>query len=170
MFCKKIDIDIFPFKTTNWLERTHNEYYHVLKNPNQEVSVELQKYLFKKNLFIDHASFFYLAPYETGGIHIDGNLCDSIKLNFIFGGQGSVMNWYKTDVKKEIHNAYAPYSPDEVTLIHSEELSGTTIVQVGVPHNVTNAAEPRYCFSIFMRRITGGWPTMKEAVSIDWSK
>jgi hypothetical protein len=66
------------------------------------------------------------------------------------------MHWYS--LKPEIHiskqNAtqadtpYTLYQPEEVYHVHSQSVKWPSIVQTGVPHNITNhTKEPRWCIS-----------------------
>lgn len=58
-------------------------------------------------LYIRFAELFYSAPHRMSLIHSDGNpddyeiVNDMAKINFISGGEDSVMNWYQPKVKKQ---------------------------------------------------------------------
>jgi hypothetical protein len=134
---------------------------------------------FLKSLGIEplHCEIFYSVPNFFSGIHVDIKHGDFTKINWVFGGSESVMNWYRPknnfirdeNAKTVIDTAYIPYWRDEVEVIHSSQLITPSIVQVGVPHNIKNANEPRYCVSLVLSTIKDGniyRPTMAESLSI----
>jgi hypothetical protein len=75
---------------------------------------------------------------------------DYVRINWIYGGLGSTMNWYglKPTTSWIDVSLACIYRPDQVDLAHSEHLASTHIVQVGIPHNVTTGPESRYCLGI----------------------
>ena len=130
---------------------------HINLNLEQDINpywIELFK---PHDLEVYRVELFYgpdQFPY-TMGIHTDRNYGDWAKINWIFGGDGSQMHWYKplTSHNKEVkstdvHSNYNLYEPSEVRLLRSESVSTPSIVQVGIPHNITNPGQERWCYSM----------------------
>jgi len=97
------------------------------------------------------------VPYVMG-IHTDRSYGDWGKINWVFGGAGSQMHWYKplTASQKEVkatavHSNYNLFEAEEVRLIHSSVIASPSIVQVGLPHNITNPGAERWCYSMVMQ-------------------
>jgi hypothetical protein len=100
---------------------------------------------------------FYTPPGQQCGIHIDGyGVTDRACVNFILGGVGSLMHWYKLRPEVELPDQsatqagtpYTLYEPDQVEHVYSHAVKWPSIVQTGVPHNITNHTHgPRWCIS-----------------------
>jgi len=125
-----------------------------------QLNYDFVNYLKKLNVSVFFVEVFHLKPYSSGGIHIDSHLNDTdiTKLNYIYGGSNSEMYWYtpndETCGEKRvtaIKSNFISYTPEQVTKLHSQHLIGTNIVQVGIPHNVVNADQDRYCVSMAIR-------------------
>ena len=100
---------------------------------------------------------------------------DYAKLNWVYGGDNSVMNWYKINsnytqplLNTTNINSYALYyKTDEVDLIHSQTIGLPSLVQVGCPHNVVNGSTERFCISlVFENSISKKRLTFNEAVAL----
>lgn len=126
------------------------------------------------NLKITWAEIFYVRPSSIKDyrVHTDSTGGDYIKMNWIFGGRGSKMQWFdiksgvvKQPVKTVIDSFYFSYNSEEVSLAHGQPVRFPSIVQVGVPHNIYNPVEDRYCVSIMFRdKTTDDRITMEEAI------
>jgi hypothetical protein len=124
-------------------------------------------------LEITDVEVFYVKPHVINTIHTDHHGGDYVKLNYIYGGKDSHMVWYKqkSNIIKTIDKTldYVAFSPRDVDLIETHSILNSSIVQVGVPHNIINFEEPRYCFSISLCH-TGGWLagrlSMSESIKI----
>jgi hypothetical protein len=100
---------------------------------------------------------FYTPAGQQCGIHIDGSgIADRACVNFIMGGAGSLMHWYKLNpetgitqqVATQAGTPYTLYEPYEVTHVFSHAVKWPSIVQTGIPHNITNHTYgPRWCIS-----------------------
>jgi len=100
---------------------------------------------------------FYTPPGQQCGIHIDGyDISDRACVNFIFGGAGSLMHWYKLrpdistteQVQTQAGTPYTLYTPQQVEHVFSHAVKWPSIVQTGIPHNITNHTHgPRWCIS-----------------------
>lgn len=119
---------------------------------------------------------FYRTPNSSGNIHSDlDKPGDYSKLNWIFGGEGSIMNWYNTNsnyvsasTNTTAIKSYALYYKDaEVDLIHTQVVGQPSLVQVGIPHKVINSNLERLCVSVVFRYTdTNIRPTFNEALEL----
>ena len=123
------------------------------------------------NLKISFVETFYKTPEASGSIHTDSVGGDYVKLNWIFGAGDSEMCWYrpKAGLEKkplftDTNTRYLSYSQDEVEEITRIKLKNPTLVQVGIPHNIVNVTEDRYCVSIIFEN--GKRPSMQESIEI----
>jgi hypothetical protein len=139
-----------------------------------------------KQFFLDHGQeirlceIFYRYPNTLSGIHSDDKeVGDYSKMNWILGGEDSEMHWYTINESHYTKIASKPknetpinsysilYLPEDVTVAYSENVRGPAIVQVGVPHNIRNGNQERWCVSIVFRDPNlGRRPTMLEAKEI----
>lgn len=134
--------------------------------------------IFLKNLGIQiwYIESFYSRPYANlnkQGIHTDCMGGDYVKINFIYGGRGSLMHWYKVKEtssapavveKTPINTQYIPWRSDMVDLVESDPLIYPSLVQAGCPHNVTTTKEDRLCITVVLvDLITKERLTMAEA-------
>jgi hypothetical protein len=124
----------------------------------KNVSNEFRQWLSNHNLVMTYPPLiFYTPPGDQCGIHIDGYaIGDRACINFIFGGAGSLMHWYKLNdniditeqVETQAGTPYTLYKPQQVTHVYSHSVKFPSIVQTGVPHNITNHTQgPRWCVS-----------------------
>jgi hypothetical protein len=129
----------------------------------------------KLNLEINLVEVFYSRPFFESGIHIDSSGGDINKINWVFGGAGCKMNWYSVDHQhptKEIKNTvigtdYLPFDKKEVILEHSKILHSPSLVHVGIPHNVHNLHQDRWCVSlVYQFKGTKIRPTMNQSLKI----
>jgi len=144
--------------------------------------IDKEKYLNEKivkffdslDLTIFFVETFFKTPSKSGGIHIDAGGGDYTKLNWVFGGGDSKMGWYEPIDKKfkpifktSAGTPYISYTRNQVTEIEKTVIKNPTLVQVGIPHNVFDVTEDRFCVSIlFKNKINNQKPTMVESVQI----
>lgn len=150
-------------------------YHTYLKIP-KVINPQLLEFLAAKRIFPDHCELFYSPPNFFSGIHVDVNHGDLTKINWVFGGKDSVMNWYSPKVEKKetinsaVNTPYIGYYQNEVDLIHSCNLGFPSLVQVGIPHNIKNFNEHRFCISLVMtmRDYSNKLyrPTMEQSIAI----
>jgi hypothetical protein len=138
-----------------------------------DINPDLIILLERLDLKILLVELFYTKPHTFTGIHIDVTGGDYTKLNYIFGGKDSLMMWYKvkdnvvkSTSKTSINTSYISYNPLEVSLIDKRSVRFPSIVQVGIPHNIINYSEPRYCLSIVLVRNTGERLTIKDSIEL----
>ena len=124
--------------------------------PLSDIHPNFVKFLARYNLELLLAELFYNPPRKISRIHVDALGGDYSKINFVYGGEKSLMCWYSANpgiVKDQIdytmiNTRSVDYAPDEVTLLHRQTIHSPSIVQVGIPHNIINAAKPRWCLSL----------------------
>jgi hypothetical protein len=164
----KIDIPLLKIKIPGLEAITANMNFFYTQKFDVESSIngDLLDFFANNGIYFDYCELFYSIPNFTGPIHRD--LCpgeysnlnmyprDMIKINWIFGGHGSTMNWYSTksnvskQVSKTTHNSvYMYYKPSEVNLECSADIGSLSLVQSGLPHTSQTAAQYRYCISLF---------------------
>jgi hypothetical protein len=47
-----------------------------------------------------------------------------------------------------VGSKYNIYDPAEVQLLHTATIKNPSLVQVGIPHNIVNPGEERWCYSM----------------------
>lgn len=128
---------------------TKRYYDFELSNFSQEY-VEWVKSL---GLNLYRADMLYSEPNHEYPIHKDIiQLDDFAKINFVYGGKDTQMNWFSVNREKihapNIVDTYTElYTKDQVDVIYSTELQDANLVQAGVAHNVVSGNEPRWCIS-----------------------
>jgi len=124
-----------------------------------DVNPEIISLFDKLGLILQRVQVFHKKPSndKVWAIHTDSTVSgeDFAKVNWVYGGQGSLMKWYKQKPNISKTTSSFPHGPgvmlyteDEVELVYSTELPSPSIVQVGIPHDVVNPLEERYCISI----------------------
>lgn len=125
--------------------------------PLDDISMEFMDFLRSHNMDLLLAELFFNPPRRVSTIHVDALGGNYSKINFVYGGEKSLMCWYSVNdgvTSKEavdytsINTRSYNYKEDEVTLVHRQSLQSPSIVQVGVPHNIINAFKPRWCLSL----------------------
>ena len=140
------------------------------------LSDDIVKFFKDHGFTIKFVEIFYRPAGVNSRIHIDTSKPgDYVKLNWVYGGEGSVMNWY-THKQDEMGvtdstpiSSYAIYyKPEEVTLVHSQKVGLPTLVQVGIPHSIdNNNLTERFCASLVFDYIDlSTRPTFNEAYEI----
>ena len=163
----KIDIPLLKIEIPGLESLTANMDFFYTQRLDIETSInkDMLDFFADSGIYFDCCELFYSIPNFTGPIHRD--LCpgeysnlnmiprDMIKINWIFGGYGSTMNWYSTksnvvkQVSKTLHDtAYMYYKQSEVKLECSADIGSLSLVQSGVPHTSQTSAQYRYCVSL----------------------
>jgi hypothetical protein len=181
-YCSKVSIPIQPlinFDVYNpTRKRTLNQHYSNLEYvPLTYLNPELISFLSERNLQVSLIDIFYCNAGQSHPIHVDQPHVkhftegDYVRLNWIYGGSDSEMIWYETKnhVKKINRNlvAHMIYDEKDMNKIHSQNILGTQIVQVGVPHTVRAGTERRHaiCCDI-SRKDYPSRVSMSEALEI----
>jgi hypothetical protein len=131
----------------------------------------MKELLYSLGIVVPWIELFYRMPGHQGSIHADNLSGDFTKINWVYKGKNSKMFWFtindsihKKHVKLTMADTeYIQYSLKEVTYVHSDSISGPALVQVGVPHLVTNPTEDRYCLCFILTDLQGKRLTMTEA-------
>ena len=169
--CVHINLDINPFR-----EGLDINSYGTTKHIRiflEDINVDLISFLKTLNLTVVWAELFYTPPFKFTTIHTDEAGGDFTKLNYVFGGKNSLMYWWKQkpNVSNIVENTiidspYIDYKITEVELIDEQQVKFPSIVQVGIPHNIRNFEEPRYCLSLVLRKQDDTRLTMAESIEI----
>lgn len=126
----------------------------------------LQEFLLQFDVKIVHSELFYTPPGYTLYAHIDSLNDDHCKLNFVYGGAGSQMQWWQfknpnTVLKTKtnsIGTEYIPVDVNDCDLIWSAEVGVPGLINAGQPHSVTNSnIEPRWSFSHVLANVKKKW-------------
>ena len=172
-FCIHLNDDT-PLFSSGYTHPTFSDRKHIT------VDIGLVNSYWKQRL-LDHdlellvLELFYGPPNcpYTLGIHTDagnvGSISDFGKINWMFGGEGSTMHWYKIIQRREkeqlktpVGSEYNLFESDEVQMIHSNVIKNPSIVQAGIPHNIINFEKERWSYSMKIkdnltnRRVTFG--------------
>jgi hypothetical protein len=154
-FCIHLNDDT-PLFVEGYQHPHYPERCHVDVDP-AEISPHWYELMERNNLILKRVELFYGPPNNpyTLGIHIDNGYGDRSKINWVFGGAGSVMHWYqplhshnKQVQSTPVHSNYTLYEPSEVKLLHSQEIVNPSLVQAGIPHNIVNPGHERWCYSM----------------------
>ena len=112
-----------------------------------------------KNIFIKDWEIFYTPPGSILPIHSDGYqpFVDFIKLNYVFDGSRSTMDWYQLkneqQLESDVNDLKTPYTfvdIDKVNLIYQAEISTPSLVNVGQLHGIDNKQNTngRWCICL----------------------
>jgi hypothetical protein len=172
MFCHKLNLISSPFvETFNPLNLPKTR--HVKINHERILSEYIKNLFSFLNLEIRLVEVFYSTPFLNSRIHTDSLGGDYTKINWIFGGENSVMHWYNPKIEKTsngktpINTDYISYEVNEVDHLYSERIVSPTLVQVGIPHNIENDYNHRWCVSlVYVDKHTNRRPTMEESIKI----
>lgn len=104
-----------------------------------------------KLLYIE---IFVKEPNYGPGVHVDHGKKNMAKINWVYGGEDSVMTWYKPKKGKlprfnvtAINSYSVVYDEDDVDLVHTQKVGKPSLIQSGVPHGIYTKLETRYCYS-----------------------
>jgi hypothetical protein len=171
-YCFDIDLDIPVLKPDINLASIKD--YHNKFTVTEFVNSELVKFFKQRNLvLLPYIEIFSSVPNYVAPIHVDVGHGDFAKMNWVFGGKDSTMNWYEPitldrPIETTLGNReYIYYAENEVKHLHSQTLGRPSVVQVGLPHNSTNYSEHRYCVSLVFFRIAKGLPRLSMSESYD---
>lgn len=125
----------------------------------------LWAWLRTQHLSLRHAEVFYTLPGKSLPIHIDDDQFDDhCKLNFVYGGDGSLMQWWRQKdpaaplqhKKTAIGTTYVVFDPNDCDLIWTAQVGCPSLVNAGQPHSVLNCtAEPRVTLSLVLESAKG---------------
>lgn len=188
-FCIDLNLDLSLFNTSlspinflklrpDWANNIKTNSIvakHTKLDLSTEITQEVKDFFDQHNFYIEIVEVFYLFPNDSMSIHSDRAVPgDYAKLNWIFGGKDSVMNWYKVlssgtapGYITPINSPSLQYKAAEVELVHAQTVGHPSLVQVGCPHNVINGPEERFCVSVvFKHKATRTRVAMHEALEV----
>jgi hypothetical protein len=131
------------------------------EEPMFKVSKDFLKWLDELGLRTKAPVIFYTPPGNIQEPHIDGcdGYLDSVAMNWVIQSSGATMNWYRlkpgVNISKNATSVhYTPhtlYTNKELIWEYSHVVQWPSLVQIGVPHNVTNfTSSPRWCISFHL--------------------
>lgn len=184
-FCVDLNIGIEPLANPDMLKNLDKDLYmHVFPTVGY-VNPAFIIFMNKLGVVVDHIEIFYSHANYFTPIHRDvnkaptdtENVYDFIKLNYLYGGKNSLMKWYKPlenvqPINKQIPNnqntVYVTsdgFRLNDIELLHEQAINFPSIVQVGIPHNVQNFDEDRYCLCVVLTK-NGKRLSMNNAIDI----
>lgn len=160
-FCFDLNLPIYPIKDNASIDSLPGENIWNFLSVKDYINPKLIEFFNSRGLSLNIAALHIRGPGKLGSIHVDGKTADSdkTKINWSFNDQHS-MNWYR--VKQDVidpslkmftqkDRAYLQYDPEEVELIHSQKVGFPSLIQVGIPHSISNLTSTRKCISILLR-------------------
>jgi hypothetical protein len=182
IYCNHVLIDIPPLDPVRFSKDNIFSKFVTRSSSisNQDINPVLVDFLASVGLYIppNKRNLSFLSPpyYAESNIHIDSFELthDRTALNFVYGGEDSTMNWYKPvdSNNKGTHFIGVGYrcimfSEDEVALVHQVRVGFPSLINTGIPHNITIKESPRLClsFNLFSKE-TDTYVTMEQAVAM----
>lgn len=120
------------------------------------------EFLLARQIEISHFEVFYTPPHATLAIHADGStLSNIVKINWVFGGKGSRMMWWKAKnddavklLETNIGTSYLYADQKNCVMVESAVISVPTLVNVGQLHSIINTgSEQRWCLSAVLAKV-----------------
>jgi hypothetical protein len=154
-FCIHLPDDT-PLFVEGYQHPHYSERCHVDVDP-AAINPYWYKLMEQHGLILRRVELFYGPPETpyTLGIHIDNGPGDRSKINWVFGGEGCTMHWYRVVNAKEkeklttpVGSKYNVFDLDEVKLLHTNTIKNPSLIQAGVPHNIVNPGHERWCYSM----------------------
>lgn len=139
----------------------------------EEIPYEIGKFLLVNDILIAHAEYFFTPPNRNLPPHVDHYFFhDYAKINWMFGGEGSTMDWYDilpgfdpvvrtTQIGSKFMTAPRKY----LKLAHTALIGKPSLIYYGGFHGVTNVSHPRHVFSF-----TLGHSKIKQPVTFNEAK
>ena len=126
--------------------------HHHCRFHKKDMNNELVQWLNSLGLYIVAGEYFYTPPNRTLEPHSDSpSINDVVKLNWMEGGEGSVMEWFqlkegaKLRTNTTVINTQYSYAPrDDLIKVHSAVIGRPSLVNVGQIHAVQNSNQPRF--------------------------
>jgi len=158
-FCINLHFPDIPlFKEQQFLSILKTKNHHRIDPNDLHPAMHLE--FNKLGLEIVFVESFFKTPFQENRIHKDApGYTDATKINWVFDGMGSTMNWYEPKNDKvlplqditSIGVQYSYYQRPDLNLLHSQQVLSPSIVQVGIPHDITMGPDYRHCISAFFK-------------------
>lgn len=145
------------------------------------VGTDLLYFLFTKKIKISKVSTFYEENnseiYKPASIHSDCvNIGDITKLIWMYGDSDHTMSWYlpkpntildyaydtNNQLGTSIRN-YTKYTREQLYKIYSTKIGFPSLIQVGIPHQVTTFKGKRRSLTIILQDFNNNYITMNDA-------
>jgi hypothetical protein len=161
MYCRHLNLDFNL--DTSVLENIKESYKDLhttgmFKIEQPDIDSVLSKFLYKLNIAIYSAQIFYTNP--NGGLFVHMDIKElgqsNCKLNWVYGGTGSTMEWWERNDPTEpleykftrTGAKYIYFDRNKCRKIYEEEIKQPSLVNAGIPHSVSNLGnEGRWCLS-----------------------
>ena len=141
---------------------------------NDMINNEVHEWLQDLGLSIERPRCLFKGAGRQGGLHIDcqtpvGN--NFARLNWVFGGQGSKIEWFellpgKTASKaiNYVNEEINIYNENDCQQVCTSEINGLYVINTGIPHRVTSGLTDRFCYALFLNSKNGRveWPEATE--------
>jgi hypothetical protein len=172
IYCNKLNLDVPPLVESYDITSVTEPHTRVDAS---QIHPRMRQWLDSLGINVIWIEIFYRKPGQHGRVHTDDIVRDFTKINWIYGGKNSRMMWYEvTDPnalnrkadQTSVGTRYIAYSINEVNSVYSEELSGAYLLQVGIPHSISNPFEDRYCLCFVLADKTDKRLTMSESYEI----
>lgn len=157
LYCNKLKIDVPPLIQDVDTLDVKGTYLTQLSF--DLINPKMMDLLTNLGLTVRWLEIFYRKPGDNCPLHTDDLPGDYAKLNFIYGGAESVMNWFEPNKEvdaqvqfTDINSRYVSWNYNDVDKVHSEHLQGSYLIQVGRPHNVQNVIHERYCLCFLLKK------------------
>ena len=171
-YCIDLTIPCNPFKDDfNFDQLKIANHFEINEADLNPALIEL---LDKLGFEIQLAECFYRKPFTGSRIHRDvKGRPSATKLNWIYGGRNSLMNWYQpvSDIERTAVTAlgvtYVYYLNEDVKLVHTQKVGFPSLLEVAMPHDITMGDEERICVSIVLKyKNKDAYPTFAESTKI----
>ena len=126
----------------------------------EDINQEFTDFLSDIGLEIFYPRYFHSGPTHTYNLHVDVSTVPGnrfARLNWIFGGAGSEMVWYKPEgssisFRTNSHGERIKiFDPAKCKELCRQHLKGPNLVNVGIVHTLVGGTEQRHCYSFFLK-------------------
>ena len=178
IYCKDLKLDFEV--NLDELKKIRDGYkdvhqYMIFPYPKWAVDERLNSLIESLGLYVSHQEVFYTPPHGKLPIHVDQyNFSNMTKLNWVIGGKGSHMVWWKPKpgvplryYTTPIGTQYLMFEESEVDEVFRGEIGLGTFVNAGVPHSIDNPTDDgrwtlSHCLSYRGTKRMIEWPQMLE--------
>lgn len=136
------------------------------------INPELISILKPLGLRIHYSECFMRLKNNVNFIHTDNHgQREFVKINWIYGGKDGYMSWFRPKDESFGSLSYTPgntafirYMPEEVDLVCKLVTENKPyLIQAGIPHDITNPTETRFCICCLLSYSDGRSISMSEA-------
>ena len=137
-------------------------FHHHRRFDKKDMSTETVTWLHSLGLYIIAGEYFYTPPGRTLEPHSDSpSINDVVKLNWMKGGEGSVMEWFKLKdgatlrTNTTVIGTQYSFAPREDLIeVHTATIGTPSLVNVGQIHAIQNEEHPRYVACIVLGNLS----------------